>query len=361
MDKIKIVLINAGLTLNIIAVLVLLTPGQAGYTLSHKADHVFPDGKKIYLLNKGEGQIAILNDQDEPYFKHMTPLEIAIRMRSQTPGDNVKVSRKLFKKYCRDQVLAWSAQEKKDMIRVLINTYTLCYKVNPSLIPREWRFIKTSGKEEGGAYYTRGKNIIIPKSSLRLLKLPRFLYYNIFKLSHETFHVYSRYHKEKREAFYKIVGFKKNGNVQLGDYLNKRKITNPDGINYSYRITVKTLKGQTIQAIMMIYSRFPGYQKGKNNLFTYLKTALFEVRLKKDVWTVVTDKQGKPKPIKPSQAKGFYEQIGRNTDYIIHPEEIVADNVALLVIYKGRGLKWRRESRGLRLMEKIEGVLKSKK
>ncbi len=349
------------LTVNTIAVIILLALGQEAYGLNRQADHVFPDGKKIYLLDKGEGRTTILNDQDEPYFSHMTPLEIAIRMRSQAPVDDVKISRKLFKKYCRDQVLEWSAQEKKDMIKMLINTYTLCYKVNPSLIPREWRFIKTSGKEEGNAFYTRGKNIIIPKSSLRLLKLPRFLYYNIFKLSHETFHIYSRYHKEKREAFYKIIGFKKDGDVQLGHYLNKRKITNPDGIDYSYRITVRTPKGRTIQAIMMVYSRYPLYQKGKNNLFRYIKTSLFEVRLKKNVWTVVTDEKGKPRPIKPSQAKGFYEQIGKNTDYIIHPEEIIADNVALLVIYKGRQLKWRQESRGLRLMEKIEGVLNSKK
>jgi hypothetical protein len=29
---------------------------------------------------------------------------------------------------------------------------------------------------------------------------------------------------------------------------------------------------------------------------------------------------------------GFMEQVGRNTDYIIHPEEILADNFALLVL-----------------------------
>jgi hypothetical protein len=29
---------------------------------------------------------------------------------------------------------------------------------------------------------------------------------------------------------------------------------------------------------------------------------------------------------------GFYEQVGRNTQYIIHPEEILADNFAMLVM-----------------------------
>ena len=34
------------------------------------------------------------------------------------------------------------------------------------------------------------------------------------------------------------------------------------------------------------------------------------------------------------QVSGFYEQVGRNTDYIIHPEEILADNFKLLLVGK---------------------------
>jgi hypothetical protein len=33
----------------------------------------------------------------------------------------------------------------------------------------------------------------------------------------------------------------------------------------------------------------------------------------------------------PGELTGFFEQIGRNTQYIIHPEEILADNFSLLV------------------------------
>jgi hypothetical protein len=32
------------------------------------------------------------------------------------------------------------------------------------------------------------------------------------------------------------------------------------------------------------------------------------------------------------QVSGFMEQVGENTDYIIHPEEILADNFALLLL-----------------------------
>jgi hypothetical protein len=34
------------------------------------------------------------------------------------------------------------------------------------------------------------------------------------------------------------------------------------------------------------------------------------------------------------QLSGFFEQVGRNTNYVIHPEEILADNFALLMMDK---------------------------
>ena len=35
-----------------------------------------------------------------------------------------------------------------------------------------------------------------------------------------------------------------------------------------------------------------------------------------------------------SELSGFFEQVGHNTDYIIHPEETMADNFAYLVTGK---------------------------
>ena len=39
-----------------------------------------------------------------------------------------------------------------------------------------------------------------------------------------------------------------------------------------------------------------------------------------------------PKLVEMEGVTGFMEQVGKNTDYIIHPEEILADNFALLVL-----------------------------
>ena len=37
-------------------------------------------------------------------------------------------------------------------------------------------------------------------------------------------------------------------------------------------------------------------------------------------------KNGKPTIYSMNDITGFFEQIGRNTQYILHPEEIMADN-----------------------------------
>ena len=41
-----------------------------------------------------------------------------------------------------------------------------------------------------------------------------------------------------------------------------------------------------------------------------------------------------PELFSPEELSGFFEQVGRNTEYIIHPEEILAENFALLILGK---------------------------
>ena len=41
--------------------------------------------------------------------------------------------------------------------------------------------------------------------------------------------------------------------------------------------------------------------------------------------------QGQPQNLDPQEVQGFFEQVGRNTGYIIHPDEILAENFVLLL------------------------------
>jgi len=53
-----------------------------------------------------------------------------------------------------------------------------------------------------------------------------------------------------------------------------------------------------------------------------------------DFEVIIAPETGQPIPINPDPIVSFWNKISRNTTYINHPEEIIADNVAMLVMHK---------------------------
>ena len=45
----------------------------------------------------------------------------------------------------------------------------------------------------------------------------------------------------------------------------------------------------------------------------------------------IVGRDGEPVLLEPRNVPTFFDKIGRNTGYIIHPEEILAENFVLLV------------------------------
>ena len=61
---------------------------------------------------------------------------------------------------------------------------------------------------------------------------------------------------------------------------------------------------------------------------------------------------GKTTLLKPDEAEGFFEQIGRNTSYILHPEETLANNFVFLITEKKKTLKTPRYQKKLNWFSK---------
>ena len=57
----------------------------------------------------------------------------------------------------------------------------------------------------------------------------------------------------------------------------------------------------------------------------------------------------------PDELEGLYEQIGRNTAYLFHPEEILADNFAILFLASLRG--GTQGARSPEILEKLRAAL----
>lgn len=291
-----------------------------------KPDHVFADGVGVYFLGKRDGAKAIVEDGPGGFFERLTPLEMALRLGRDLNSNDVEAERARFKKFVARNVREWTRAEKETLLTAVKSAHGMCGDLLPELLPDAWRFIKTSGKAEG-APHTRGSAIVLPASHLAKGVSEHLLI-------HELFHLYSRVHPAKRRELYKTLGFHELPSVAVPPGLQRKRVTNPDGAEINYAIAV-TSRGRKVDVIPIVYSRYDQRRNNLKGLFAYVTFGLFEVREVNGEWSVAVDNRGEPLPPLPPTVKGFFQQIGRNTQYIIHPDEILADNVALLVTAPG--------------------------
>ncbi|MDC0230846.1 hypothetical protein OAK19_02680 [Aureispira] len=290
------------------------------------------------LISERQARKWIIIDNKESFFDKVTPLEMSIQMKQNHKNIPREEVLEKYKKMLQDDLSEFTNEEKEIVKKLFDKALELCYQISPEINLPEIFLIKTKGHYYGSSvYYTRDNSIVIPAPMLNLganLKNMSFLRTMI----HEIFHIYSRYNKDKRDAMYKRIGFDKIPNLSLSDFLEKRVLYNPDGVDLRYSINVKDSTGRTFKAIPVIYSKHNGYKETIPSFFSYLTFQLYEIRDRAGIWSV------KNKDIGNSieDLTGFWEQVGTNTKYNIHPDEICADNFVIMAFAKeteGKNLK----------------------
>ncbi len=261
----------------------------------------------------------ILGSVDE-YIERMSPLDRSIRMKTDRP-----VSKEEFTAFLRSNVLPWEAGEEAKIGAVLGELRDGLEKASvPDL--GTITLIKTTGEEEGNGAYTRGRSIVLPQAMIRRPEgfLKRLL-------AHELFHLLSRDHPALRNALYETIGFRYCGEVAFPEELVPRKITNPDAVKNEHFIVVRA-EDRPVPVVPIVYSTAARYDPGsRKGLFDYMELFLMAVD-PGSAAPLGTKGAGGPLLFRVDQVSGFFEQVGRNTDYILHPEEILAENFALLVL-----------------------------
>ncbi|MDB6037441.1 MAG: hypothetical protein JWM99_1282 [Verrucomicrobiales bacterium] len=272
---------------------------------------------RIVFASVDQGKAALTN-RDE-FIAALSPFDRSARMKTTEES-----SEKSFLTFVSTNVLSWSEVEKRTLTKAVaaIDGKLLPFRLP---LPPEILLIKSSGNEEGNASYTRQNAIILPQHDAESNQA------NLEKLlTHELFHILSRHDSETRKKLYNILGFSQINEVRMNDDFQVRKITNPDGPANGWSITV-TNEHQTLQVVPILLSSVAKYDLKKGGeFFNYLGFHLMSVKQKNDQW-VQDFHGGKPILLDPNEVQGYFEQIGRNTDYIIHPDEIMADNFVKMV------------------------------
>lgn len=283
-----------------------------------------PMAPAIEFLDGPAARAALTNDQTDPFFRSLSDLDFELRLGRRLSGSRESRLR-LLKRLYADAVADWTPVERQAVAGVCARLAARmgAWQLSP------WRFIKTDGTEEAGAAYTRGDCIILPVQKLRGGGLEALV-------AHEAAHVISRQHRELRTRLYQRLGFRSVGPIAFGPYLDQHRITNPDGPAISDIIRVRAPDRGEFDAALVLYSRSDHYDPSLGRtLFAYLNRGLVPVRQDGERWRVVAAGDGPPPIYALEQVSGFFEQIGRNTSYLYHPDEILAENLSIL--WTGRG------------------------
>jgi hypothetical protein len=151
-------------------------------------------------------------------------------------------------------------------------------------------------------------------------------------LAHEIFHVASRNNPELKRALYRTIGFELCGEVVLPPPLAVRKMTNPDApVNEDcIRLTVD---GADVWGMPVLLSREERFDPAAGQpFFGYLTLSILLIDRADPAAARPLLRDGSPVLVPFNRVRGFFEQVGNNTNYTIHAEEILASNFELLVL-----------------------------
>lgn len=318
------------------------------------------DRNTTFLLDSAAAAKFILLDHYDRFFERVTPVEMSVQMHQPLNGqeDTVRM-RAAFAAYLQTDVDSFSAKESKWLADIMKKVYETCNSVHPGIFPDSLLLIKTKANHYGeGVYYTRGKCIVIPVDALKKrdkAALTSTIY-------HEIFHVYSRLNPAKRQQLYQLIGFNYIGldNLIFPSPLDGRILHNPDGVDFGQKITLKLDENETIEAVPIIYANRNGYSPEAATFFSYLEFNLFKVEPAGDnKWAVITENDGLSSTINIAQIPDFYKQIKDNTTYIIHPDEVLADNFSFIMLdIDGQQASIRFSKEGKQLLKDIDKILR---
>jgi hypothetical protein len=253
----------------------------------------------------------------DPFIRSLSPFDRSARLKTAR-----EVSEEEFIAFIGAEALDWSAEERARLsarlqaVRPRLSRYRLD-------LPPSIKLVKTTGREEGNTPYTRGETIFIPRDFVASQPDDRLEHI----LIHEAFHLLSRRNRELRFALYALIGFRPCSPV-LPPELEAVRITNPDAPEAEACVELDG-GGRRAARLPVLLSRTERYDElRQGEFFDYLQFRLLE--LEPD-GRAARDEAGSPRLSSVAALPSYLQAIGGNTDYIIHPEEVMAENFVLLV------------------------------
>lgn len=278
-------------------------------------------GQQLRFLDAKEGG-EFLATPDE-YSGRMSDFDLRVMMRTtqnKTVADYLALAR--------SAALTWTEDERR-RIAAAYDSIRPELQVLSMPLPEEVLLIKTSGAEEWEAAYTRGLAIILPVGNLDSNEqgLRRLV-------AHELFHVFARAFPRTIDRIYPAMGFHPCGSLSLPPEIAARILNNPDTPRNDHCIELTSAAGRVIGMPVLLSpdGKFdPAVKGGIGAVLSRMQTGLMVVTPDPAGVAHPVMDNGRPRIIPWKEFPDLAAKIGRNTGYLIHAEEMLADNFALLV------------------------------
>ena len=273
---------------------------------------------------------------EDGYIRNLSPFDIVSRL------ENPNGTKEDFIQLSAGEVMEWTEKEKRAIDQMTQDINDTISKYNYNIpFPEEIILIKSPLKAEGGANgYTRNNCIVLIDGLFQ----DHYDGDHMRLLLHETFHILTRNNLEFKKQMYATIGFSTTKEeLEYPKDLWQWRISNPDVSRYDSYATF-TIDNRPQKCAMILYANRP-YTNGR--FFQYMNVGFVPLDdhlkpIRKGENTVVYSMD---------KVSDFYNKVGYNTRYIIHPEEIMADNFVIAFLNK-------QKVPTLALKEKVQYILK---
>ncbi len=286
-------------------------------TLLLSAAVCFADGTSFSYRFADAEEAAQLLLSNRDYYDNLTQNDLNFRMQK------TDATLEELEAFTAEQTLDWTGEEKAVIEEAMWVIEEVCEENGYTLPSTDGIvFAKTTMHEEcdTGAY-THGTQIYLGKRMLRygVSDDPAARTYFLETIAHELFHCLTRNHPDFRADMYGILGFTVvDRDYDFAPEIDAVIISNPDVEHHNSYASFEINGGMKDCAV--VFTNKKPFEKPGDNFFDDMVTGLVPVD---DLSVKYTSED----------AANFWEVFGKNTDYVIDPEETLADNFSFTIVY----------------------------
>lgn len=261
---------------------------------------------------------------DDAYMRGLTPADLSIRLQLRDGG----TSQQLKAQYAAG-VTVWSEAETA-RLTAMVERHKDKLASLSAWFPADVLFIKGSRAIDGGLPHTRANAIVFGPSLPATDAGLDSLFY------HELFHILSRYVSAgARESLYGLIGFERCATVTLPPNMRTRNVSNPDVEDGAFTVQVDGGPEGTLDLMPFLTANPERFDPAKPSFPSYFQLVFLNMkRGPRGACSLVTV-TGESSIFSPGAVQeALFKKVGRNTHYVFHAEETLADNFAYLMTGK---------------------------